>query len=74
MLMMGGGVQEWGVFSKYGVMVAIDTIKDREIGWFWSGKNKGKRKLGVLEKERERMKRGSTTSEEDSDRDTWSFL
>lgn len=46
----------------------------REIDWFQSGKNKGKKRLGVLEKERERMKRGLTPSEEEADQDTWSFL
>lgn len=74
MLLIGGVGQEWGVFSKFGVVVAIDTIKGREIDWFQSGKNKGKKRLGVLEKEREMMKRGLTPSEEEADQDTWSFL
>lgn len=48
-------------------MVAIDTVKDRGVDWFWNGtSNQGNWRLGVLEK-RERMERDLNTSQEEAE-------
>lgn len=55
------------MFFRYGVMVAVDTIKGRGIDRLWrSTNNPGRSRRRVCEKQREMMARGLTTSEEET--------
>ena len=56
------------MFSRYGVVVAIDTVKGRGIDCFSSGpSNQGNRRWGVLETRKERMEGGLNAAKEEAD-------
>lgn len=56
------------MFSRYGVVVAIDTVKGRGIDCFSSGQsNQGNRRWGVLETRKERMEGGLNAAKEEAD-------
>lgn len=44
--------QERGMFSKYGVMVAVDTIKSSGIALFWQKKSRQQEMGYITERER----------------------
>lgn len=44
--------KERGMFSKYGVMVAVDTIKSSGIALFWQKKSRQQEMRYITERER----------------------